>query len=190
MDVDVDCYLPNIEESSDPDKHPKDRLLDILDQVEAHVEKLRKDTLLLEEKKDALFTTLDAIRNSELLLELIDTDKDDIQRYIERVTMRCSTVEILVRTDRDKSQEESLHQVNRLIDQLVVSFKQDPPATRVRCLSFMAACSSHPEVVSDKAFEAALLGCTLDDQKKIKKRLYGLFAYLDQDKIISLNDSQ
>lgn len=190
MEID-DCSVPKIEEIDDPGKQPKDRLLDILDQVEAHVERLRKDTLLLEEKKDALFTTLDAIRNSDLLSDLLDTDKDDIQRYIDRVTMRCMTVEILVRTDRDKAQEESLFQVNRLIDQLVVSFKQDPMNTKSRCLSYMAACSPCPEVPTDKAFEVALLGCALDDQKKIKKRLHGLFNYIDQDgKIIPVNDPQ
>ena len=186
----MDGSIPKIEENDDTEKIPKDRLLDILDQVEAHVERLRKDTLLLEEKKDALFTTLDAIRNSDLLSELLETDRDDIQRYIDRVTMRCMTIDILVRTDRDQAQEESLFQVNRLIDQLVVSFKHDPPTTRARCQAYMAACSPNPEVPTDKAFEVALLGCALDDQKKIKKRLHGLFAYLDQDgKIVTLNDA-
>lgn len=189
MDVDIDSSIPKIEENENADKHPKDHLLGILDQVEAHVERLRKDTLLLEEKKDSLFTTLDAIRNSELLSGLLETDRDDIQRYIDRVTMRCMTIEILVRTNRDQAQEESLFQVNRLIDQLVVSFKQDPSSTRARCQAYLAACSPHPEVPTDKAFEIALLGCALDDQKKIKKRLHGLLNYLEQDgKIVSLSD--
>lgn len=190
MDMESENCTPNIQENNNPDRPSKERLLDILDQLEAEVERLRKDTLALEEKKDALFTSLDTIRNSELLHDLVETDKDDIQRYIERVTSRCTTVEILVRTDRDQAQVESLYQVNRLIDQLVVSYKADPPTSKARCLSFLAACSPQPEVPTDKAFEVALLGCALDDQKKIKKRLNGLFHYLDTEKVVSMPGSQ
>jgi BCL2-associated athanogene 2 len=178
---------PRIEEMECRARAPKDRLLDLLDRVEAHVEGLRKEALVLEERKDSLFTTLDAVRNSDLLLELQETDRDDIQKYIERVSTRCTTVEILVRTERDKSQEDSLFQVNHLIDTLVVNFKVDPHGTRAKCQTFMAACSSLSEAPVDKNFETALLGCTLDDQKKIKKRLHGLSNYLEQDgKIIPM----
>lgn len=46
------------------------RLLNVLDQVEARVEKLRKDAARIEEEKDNLLATLDAIRDSEWMLEL------------------------------------------------------------------------------------------------------------------------
>ncbi len=32
-------------------------------------------------------------------------------------------------------------------------------------------------LVLDAAFEEAVLGCTLEDQKRVKKRLNGLFSY-------------
>ncbi|KAK9502892.1 hypothetical protein O3M35_011579 [Rhynocoris fuscipes] len=179
-----------IEKDEDDKRPPRDKLLGILDQIEAHVERLRKETQLLEEKKDSIFTALDTIKNSDLITELQSTDRDDIDRYIERLTSRCTTIEVFVRTERDKEQEEALFQVNRYIDGLVVSFKTDPITTRVKCKSFMAACTSQPEIASDKAFESALLGCALDDQKKIKKRLYGLFTYIDQSTVIAqeIND--
>lgn len=56
-----------------PQKSPKDRLVDLLDQVEMHVERLRRDALKLEEEKDTLLTTLDTLRNSEMLIELSDS---------------------------------------------------------------------------------------------------------------------
>lgn len=61
--------FPHVDESSAfDDKVPtKDRLLCLLDKVEAAVERLRRDALKLEEEKDSLFTTLDTIRNSETL---------------------------------------------------------------------------------------------------------------------------
>lgn len=35
----------------------------------------------------------------------------------------------------------------------------------------------------DKKFESALLGCTLDDQKNIKKRLQALMGYLNKQTV-------
>lgn len=114
-------------------------------------------------------------------------DREDILRYCERVTERCLTVDVTVHTNRDRVQEEALYQVNRLIDGLVISIKGDPTATRVKCLSYMAACSSsNSQNVSDKNFETAILGCTLDDQKRIRKRLQGLLEYMNQEPIVSL----
>lgn len=40
-------------------------------------------------------------------------DRDDILRYAERLSMRCSTVDVLVTVQRDHVQQEALHQVFR-----------------------------------------------------------------------------
>lgn len=70
--------------------------------------------------------------------------------------------------------------MNGLIDSLVIGLKSDPCSTRNRCAAFMSACSSHGNDYSDKIFETAILGCTLDDQKRVKKRLQGLLDYIDK----------
>uniref|UniRef100_A0A1B6EFD8 BAG domain-containing protein n=1 Tax=Clastoptera arizonana TaxID=38151 RepID=A0A1B6EFD8_9HEMI len=188
MDVDQECNeyskKPLVDEacSSSILVSPKDRLIELLDGVELHVEGLRKDALQLEESKDSLFTTLDSIRNSDTLSTLDENDREDILRYCERLTARCLTVDVLVRTTRDRIQEDALYQVNRLIDSLVVSLKSDPYTARQRCMSYMAACSSnYSQGSSDKNFEIAILGCTLDDQKRIRKRLQGLLDYMSPD---------
>lgn len=49
---------------------PKDRLVGLLDQIEVHVEQLRKDASRLEEEKDSLLTTLDTLRNNDILCTL------------------------------------------------------------------------------------------------------------------------
>lgn len=185
----MDSPLPQIMETSDSDisqKKPKDRLVDLLDQIEAHVEQLRKDASKLEEEKDTLLTTLDTLRNNEILCELAEADRDDVLRYTERLSMRALTIEVLVKTQRDQVQEEALHQVNGLIDTLVVGLRDDPYRTRQRCTSFMNACSSHTSGFLDKNFETAILGCTLDDQKRIKKRLQGLLDYIDKNHTFEL----
>ncbi|XP_014480540.1 PREDICTED: BAG family molecular chaperone regulator 2 [Dinoponera quadriceps] len=165
---------------------PKDRLVGLLDQIEVHVEQLRKDASRLEEEKDSLLTTLDTLRNNDLLCTLEEPDRDDVLRYAERLSMRCLTVDVLVKVQRDHIQQEALHQVNGLIDGLVVGLRQDPSGTRQRCAEFMNACSSHGIGHSDKIFETAILGCTMDDQKRVKKRLQGLLDYIDKMHILEL----
>lgn len=179
----MESPLPHIVESADCDStiKPKDRLVSLLDQIELHVEQLRKDAWRLEEEKDTLLTTLDNIRNNELLSGLEEpADKDDVLRYADRLSMRCLTVDVLVKIQRDNVQQEALHQVNGLIDGLIISLRQDPSGTRQKCAAFMNACSSHAMGHSDKNFETAILGCTLDDQKRVKKRLQGLLDYIDK----------
>ncbi|EGI60844.1 PREDICTED: BAG family molecular chaperone regulator 2 [Acromyrmex echinatior] len=177
--------MESAEQPSNEQK-PKDRLVGLLDHIEAHVEQLRKDAARLMEEKDGLLTTLDTLRNNDLLFSLEEPDRDDILRYADRLSMRCSTVDVLVTVQRDHVQQEALHQVNGLIDSLVVGLRQDPNGTRQRCAEFMNACSSHSIGHSDKIFETAILGCTLDDQKRVKKRLQGLLDYIDKMHILEM----
>lgn len=107
-------------------------------------------------------------------------EREDVLHYAEHIANRCLTVDILVKTTRDHMQEDALHQVNSFIDGLVMSLRSDPFGTKSRCLAFMNACSSHTHGAADKNFETAILGCTLDDQKRVKKRLQGLLDYIDK----------
>lgn len=107
-------------------------------------------------------------------------------RYADRVMSRCLTVEVKVLTQRDGQQEEALFQVNHLIDGLVVALKIDPESAKAKCISYMNACSSNLDGITDKIFESALLGCTVDDQKKVKRRLQGLLTYFEKMKVVSL----
>ncbi|XP_063366747.1 BAG family molecular chaperone regulator 2 isoform X1 [Cydia amplana] len=179
--------LPLIDESTAlGTQAPKDRLIAVLDQVEMRVERLRRDTVRIEEERDSLLSTLDSVKHSELLADVSECDKDDISRYAERILARAQTVEVCVRTDRDPQQEEALHQVNMYIDQLVVSVQEDACTAHARCQAYMAACSSAADsAASDKNFETAILGCTLDDQKRVKKRLQGLMDYFAKKNVTS-----
>uniref|UniRef100_A0A1B0FE13 BAG domain-containing protein n=1 Tax=Glossina morsitans morsitans TaxID=37546 RepID=A0A1B0FE13_GLOMM len=154
-----------------------ERFVTVLDQLDARVEKFRKDALGLQEKPE----------------------REEIGCYLQRVNARLSTVELNVRTVRDHSQEDSLSQINTLIDLMITM--GDPVLSRQRCQMYLNACCSAGEDVSvantsdmdeyrvdvdvdagpvDKKFESVLLGCTLDDQKNIKKRLHALMGYLNK----------
>ena len=88
----MESPLPHIMEGADSEysNKPKDRLVSLLDQIEMRVEKLRKDAARLEEEKDAMLTTLDTLRNNEMLIALAEgklllrfTTKSCISFYLE-----------------------------------------------------------------------------------------------------------
>ena len=106
-------------------------------------------------------------------------EREEVLHYADHVANRCLTVDVMVKTTRDQTQEDALHQVNSFIDGLVINLRADPFGTKTRCVAFMNACSSHTHGAADKNFESAILGCTLDDQKRVKKRLQGLLDYID-----------
>lgn len=185
MEVDCQDSSPQVLVESapgSPNKSSKDNMLDLLDKMELRVERLRQEAFRLEEEKDKVLTTLVSLRNSDLLQNLPDEECKDVLRYADRVTMRCLSVEVPMKIERDESQEDSLHQVNSMIDAMVVQLRADPISSRQQCITYLNACSSSVEQgVTDKTFEAAVLSCSLDDQKHIQKRLQGLLAYIDKN---------
>ncbi|XP_016970562.1 BAG family molecular chaperone regulator 2 isoform X1 [Drosophila rhopaloa] len=172
-----------------------ERFVNILDQLDARVEKLRKDALNLQEKKDYLLMSMDLIKSNEMMQNMSEAEREEIMLYIQRVSSRLGTVELNVRTVRDNSQEDSLSQINALIDTMIKM--GDPVIARQRCQLYLNACCSSsmdpsgqmdtlPEAdlgPVDKKFESVLLGCTLDDQKNIKKRLQALMGYLNKQTV-------
>lgn len=63
---------PQVDSNPGSPRSPKDRLIELLDQAEVHVERLRRDALKLEEDKDAMLTTLDTLRNSDMMSQLTE----------------------------------------------------------------------------------------------------------------------
>ncbi|XP_058831994.1 BAG family molecular chaperone regulator 2 isoform X1 [Topomyia yanbarensis] len=187
------AIIPKVDESNTVwlSKPPMERFIGILDQLDSKVEQLRKDAVMLQEKKDFLAMSVDLLKNNEYLTGLNENEREELSCYVQRISGRLSTVELSVCTVRDRAQEDSLHHVNSLIDALISS--SDPMVSRMRCQQFLNACSTtdtstytdlDPVMCSDKKFESVLLGCTLDDQKTIKKRLQALLAYLNQQTVV------
>jgi len=51
------------------------RFVNILDQLDARVEKLRKDALNLQEKKDYLLMSMDLIKSNEMMQNMSEGEK-------------------------------------------------------------------------------------------------------------------
>ncbi|XP_068140983.1 BAG family molecular chaperone regulator 2-like [Drosophila tropicalis] len=171
------------------------RFVSIMDQLDAGVEKFRKDALNLQEIKDYLLMSMDLVKSNEMLQNMNPQEREESMLYIQRVSSRLATVELNVQTLRDPSQEESLSQINAQIDTMIKL--GDPVMSRQRCQLYLNACCSNNAGLSehlgaalesdvgpiDKKFESVLLGCTLDDQKNIKKRLVALMRYLNKQTV-------
>ncbi|XP_050541954.1 BAG family molecular chaperone regulator 2 [Daktulosphaira vitifoliae] len=156
----------------------KQHLIKNLDRLENIVENIRREALQMEEEMDNMYTTIDALRNSDSLNLLPAIEKDDINQIADRIVNRCNTVKITVHTTRSESQQNCLEEVNSLIDQTVNMLKIDPDNAKSFCQSYLASCTSSENEIGNKMFENAILGCTLDDQKRIHKRLQGLMDYI------------
>lgn len=171
------------------------RFVKVLDEIDVKVEGLRKDALMLQSQSEMLQLSIELLKNHELFTSGLDEyEREEIECYVQRIGSRLSTIELSVRTLRDSAQEDSLHQVNRFIEELLLS-NTDPVITRQKCQHYLNACndgsggdggghsSSAPDVLTDKKFEGVLLSCTIDDQKHIKKRLLALMEYLSKQSV-------
>lgn len=126
---------------------------------------------------------------------LLSDEHEQINCHVQRLTNRVGTIELSVKIIRDSAQEDSLHEVNRSIDTLITS--PDRALSRQRCQLFLNCfdnagddVKSHDSIESDgidllidRTFHLHLQGCTLDDQKHIRKRLSALNIYLNKQTI-------
>lgn len=159
----------------------REQLVSILDGIDREVESLRKQATELQDKRDQLHTRIDLLRTDFLTSHVDELDPDEIDFHLKRVSDRLNTVDVNVKTHRDDFQIESIHHINNLIDE-IIRFN-DPIEKRRKCQEFLNSCTSSIQfseeiVVIDKKFENHLLACTLDDQKKIRKRLEALLHYM------------
>jgi len=165
-----------------------EKFISVLDQLDSRIERYRKDALKLQDRKDYLYMSIDIIKSNDELQNLSKKERDDINEYLDRLNARLETVDLHVRTIRDAAQQNSLSQINKFIDLMIIM--DDRMLSQEKCQQFLNSCCSATisstdngcvEVDAgpiDKKFESALLGCTLDDQINIKKRLYALMGYL------------
>lgn len=155
----------------------------------------------MSEDLENVYNNVEDVKNSELLNQLSDgeplitmyivqyilvlhliygfsVDKEDINQFANRIIDRCETVNIHVLTTRSESQQNCLEEINTMIDSIVNTLREDPDNAKAMCQSYIASCSSSENEFGCKEFEMAVLGCTLDDQKLIIKRLQGLLDYI------------
>lgn len=105
---------------------------------------------------------------------------------------RTITVEVSVETIRNPQQQESLLRATQMIDEIVNKLLDDLEDSKSRLISLYGACTSEtPSAPVDQKFQSVVIGCAIEDQKKIKRRLETLLRNIDNsEKSIMLLENQ
>lgn len=64
---------PSIDDTNISNDNPRTQLLRLLDDIESRVERFRRGALIWEEEKDLLSSSIDAVRTSELMSDLLES---------------------------------------------------------------------------------------------------------------------
>lgn len=105
---------------------------------------------------------------------------------------RTLCVEVSVGTIRSSQQEEALRKATSMIDEIVKKLLGDMDGARHQLLALHSACVTEaPPVPIDQKFQAIVISCALEDQKKIKRRLETLLRNVENaEKNIKIMDHQ
>ncbi|XP_014334896.2 BAG family molecular chaperone regulator 2 isoform X1 [Bos mutus] len=156
--------------------------------VSVQVEALREAATAVEQEKEVLLEMIHSIQNSQDMRQISDGEREELNLTANRLMGRTLTVEVSVETIRSPQQQESLKHATRIIDEVVSKFLDDLGNARSHLMSLYSACSSEvPAGPVDQKFQSIVIGCALEDQKKIKRRLETLLRNIENaDKAIKL----
>ncbi|CAJ1067498.1 BAG family molecular chaperone regulator 2 [Xyrichtys novacula] len=168
------------------------RLLENLDQLELRVEALRDTALAMEQERECILEMIQSIQNSQEMRNICAGEREELDLTADRLMGRALSVEISVGTIRNPQQEEALRKATTIIDEMVKKLLDDMAGSRKQLMALHAACVSEaPPVPVDQKFQAIVIGCALEDQKKIKKRLETLLRNIENaEKNIKIFDNQ
>ncbi|XP_055008187.1 BAG family molecular chaperone regulator 2 [Boleophthalmus pectinirostris] len=148
------------------------RLLETLDQLEMRVETLRETAAAMEQERESILEMIQSLKNSQEMRNICDGEREELTLTAERLMGRTLSVEVCVGTIRNSQQEEALRKATSIINDIVKKLLDDMEGGRQRLQALHAACVTEaPPVPIDQKFQALVISCALEDQKKIKRRL-------------------
>ncbi|XP_072912632.1 BAG family molecular chaperone regulator 2 [Hemitrygon akajei] len=148
------------------------RLLETLDELELRVEALREAAASMEQEKETLLELIHSVQNSQDMKNISDGEREELHLTANRLIGRTLTVMVSVETIRSPQQEESLSKATALIDEVAGKLLEDLGSAKKRLIALYNACSSDAlQGPVDQKFQSIIMGCALEDQKKIKNRL-------------------
>lgn len=102
----------------------------------------------------------------------------------KQLTQVLSSVNISIASKRDEDQEKAFNQVNDKLKLLTESLtapknKEELEEAKVKVQIYLNTCTSanDPRVAIDEKFQKAIIACTIDDQKKFRKKLEALHKF-------------
>ncbi|XP_034536961.1 BAG family molecular chaperone regulator 2 [Notolabrus celidotus] len=168
------------------------RLLENLDQLEMRVEALRETASAMEQERECILEMIQSIQNSQEMRNICAGEREELDLTSNRLMGRTLSVEISIGTIRNSQQEEALSKATSIIDEMVKKLLNDMAGGRQQLMALHAACVSEaPPVPIDQKFQALVISCAMEDQKKIKRRLDTLLRNVENaEKNIKIMDNQ
>ncbi|CAL8284984.1 unnamed protein product [Arctogadus glacialis] len=168
------------------------RLLESLDQLEIRVEALRETATLMEQERESILEMLQSLQNGQEMRSISDGEREELSLTSNRLLGRTLCVEVSVGVIRNSEQDDALRQATSMIDEIVKKLLEDTGCNRQRLMALHAACVTEaPPVAIDQKFQAIVISCALEDQKKIKRRLETLIRNVfNAENTIKLMDNQ
>lgn len=168
------------------------RLLESLDHLEMRVEALREAATAMEQERESILEMLQSLQNGQEMRSISDGEREELNLTANRLLGRTLCVEVSVGTIRNSLQEDALRQAMLMIDDIVTKLLEDTGSSRHRLMALHAACVTEvPPVAIDQKFQAIVITCAMEDQKKIKRRLETLLRnVLNAENTIKLMDRQ
>ncbi|KAL1242963.1 BAG family molecular chaperone regulator [Trichinella spiralis] len=141
-----------------------DRIVNLLDEIEKRIESLRETATVMEQEKENIIEMLSTVQMNKDLLKLNQGEKDDIEATANRLI-----------------NPKALEIVNEKIEDLLKKMQEDINMSRQTCQTYLNACNpDSPNGPIDQKFQANLIECTADDQKKIRRRLEQLLNLIER----------
>ena len=163
-----------------------DSVRQVLDDVEAQIETLRDAVTRLDLDKQALLEVLEGIGQTLPGTPLSEVEKEEVELEVGRLRGRVEEVRCDLETRRTDTQRQSLEAVEAKICQLVRLVETDCDGARSSqtCRGYLAACGGTDlggQTVGQTChkFEALVLGCAVEDQKMIRRRLSDLLNQIE-----------
>ncbi|XP_028982739.1 BAG family molecular chaperone regulator 2 [Betta splendens] len=168
------------------------RLLESLDDLEMRVEALREAASAMEQERECILEMIQSIQNSQEMRNICAGEREELSLTANRLMGRTLSVEISVGTMRSSQQEEALQKATSIIDEIVKKLLGGMAGSRQQLMALHAACVTEaPPVPIDQKFQAIVISCALEDQKKIKRRLETLLRNAENaERNIKIMDHQ
>ncbi|XP_018416055.1 PREDICTED: BAG family molecular chaperone regulator 2 [Nanorana parkeri] len=167
-------------------------LLEALDDLEIRVQALRDSALTLELEKENIIEVIHSVQNSQDMRNISDGEREELTITAQRLMGRAVTVEVCVETIRNPQQAASLEKATKMIDDILRKVMDNMESGKNQLVSLHGACISEiPLGPVDQKFQSIIIGCAIEDQKKIKRRLETLIRNIDSsEKSITLLENQ
>ncbi|KFP44711.1 BAG family molecular chaperone regulator 2, partial [Chlamydotis macqueenii] len=151
------------------------------------VEAFRDAASAMEQEKEILLEMIHNIQNSQDMRHISEGEREELNLTANRLMGRTLTVEVSVETIRNAQQH-----ATKMIDEIVNKLLDDLEDAKIRLMSLYGACTSDvPAGPIDQKFQSVVIGCAIEDQKKIKRRLETLLRNLENsEKSITLLEHQ